>query len=172
MAEELTYYKIFKGLNSEKIEYVVVGGLAVNFHGVPRMTYDIDIYISLKGDNVKNAFNTLSKWGFRLKQPISPDMITDKQKRERLIEEKNLHAITFYHPTNPLAEIDLLIDAPIPFSEISSRAMVVRIDDIEVSVISVPDLITFKIHAGRNQDLADIEHLRRLYEEERPGQEE
>ena len=39
----LDYKKIFKGLNSAGIDYLVVGGLAVNFHGIPRMTYDMDI---------------------------------------------------------------------------------------------------------------------------------
>jgi len=37
----LDYKKIFKGLNGAGIDYLVVGGLAVNFHGIPRMTYDL-----------------------------------------------------------------------------------------------------------------------------------
>jgi len=39
----LDYESFFRGLNDAGVEYVLVGGLAVNFHGVPRMTYDIDI---------------------------------------------------------------------------------------------------------------------------------
>ena len=49
---DLDYKAIFKELNTEKINYVVVGGLAVNFHGIPRMTYDIDLLIQLEPKNI------------------------------------------------------------------------------------------------------------------------
>ncbi len=166
MTEEFNYYRIFKGLNAAEIRYIVIGGLAVNFHGIPRMTYDIDILISLDEVNIRKTFDHLSTWGFRLKQPVQPNMISEAEHRERLINEKNLRAITFYHPTNPLAEIDLLIDAPLSFSDVRKNAVIVKIDDTEVPVISISDLILFKNHAGREQDMADIEYLRRLLEEE------
>jgi hypothetical protein len=39
------YLAIFKKLNERKIKYIVVGGIAVNLHGIPRMTYDIDLIL-------------------------------------------------------------------------------------------------------------------------------
>ena len=50
---DLDYQTIFRVLNKQKIDYLVVGGLAVNFHGVPRMTYDIDLMISLDDENIR-----------------------------------------------------------------------------------------------------------------------
>ena len=55
---DLDYKSIFKELNRLKINYLVVGGLAVNFHGVPRMTYDIDLMILLKSDNILKLIQT------------------------------------------------------------------------------------------------------------------
>ena len=53
----MDYLEIFKNFNSRSIHYIVVGGLAVNFLGVPRMTYDIDIVIDLdKKNNVETRY--------------------------------------------------------------------------------------------------------------------
>jgi len=49
----LDYLGIFKRLNEEKIKYIVVGGMAVNFLGVPRMTYDIDLLLYLEDKNLR-----------------------------------------------------------------------------------------------------------------------
>jgi hypothetical protein len=49
---DLDYQRFFEGLNKEDIDYLVVGGLAVNLHGIPRMTYDIDLMVSLDTGNI------------------------------------------------------------------------------------------------------------------------
>ena len=49
---ELDYRTIFQLLNDQGIDYLVVGGVAVNIHGVPRMTYDVDLMVSLEGENL------------------------------------------------------------------------------------------------------------------------
>ena len=57
----LDYRKIFKELNKSKIEYLVVGGLAVNFHGIPRMTYDLDLMLLMESDNILKMENLKSE---------------------------------------------------------------------------------------------------------------
>lgn len=47
----LDYSGIFKELNAQKIKYIVVGGLAVNLHGIPRATYDIDLLLYLEKES-------------------------------------------------------------------------------------------------------------------------
>jgi len=47
---ELDYQAFFKQLNNQEIDYLIVGGLAVNLHGIPRMTYDIDLMVHLHHD--------------------------------------------------------------------------------------------------------------------------
>jgi hypothetical protein len=49
---ELDFQTVFKELNGLGIDYLVVGGLAVNFHGVPRMTYDIDLMVLLEREDI------------------------------------------------------------------------------------------------------------------------
>jgi hypothetical protein len=49
---ELDFQTVFKELNGLGIDYLVVGGLAVNFHDVPRMTYDIDLMVLLEREDI------------------------------------------------------------------------------------------------------------------------
>ena len=76
----MDYYEIFKKFNELKIDYLIVGGLAVNLHGVPRMTYDIDIMIKLEKKNISKIVKQLIEWGYRLKTPVDPMELGDIKK--------------------------------------------------------------------------------------------
>lgn len=47
----MIYLDIFRGLQEEGVRYLVVGGLAMNLHGIPRMTADVDLYVDLEKAN-------------------------------------------------------------------------------------------------------------------------
>nr|MDJ0817323.1 hypothetical protein [Desulfobacterales bacterium] len=51
-------------LNENKVSYLVVGGYAVAFHGHPRYTKDLDIWIALSPDNANKMMEALKKFGF------------------------------------------------------------------------------------------------------------
>jgi hypothetical protein len=51
-------------LNSHNVEYLVVGGYAVGFHGYPRYTGDIDFWIAMSPDNARKVLDTLKDFGF------------------------------------------------------------------------------------------------------------
>ena len=89
-AINLDYEGIFRGLNQIQVEYIVVGGLAVNFHGIPRMTYDIDLMISLEPKNILKLVSTLTAWGYRPKAPVEPDELADEAKRRSWVEDKGM----------------------------------------------------------------------------------
>jgi len=161
---ELDFQTIFKELNGLGIDYLVVGGLAVNFHGVPRMTYDIDLMILLEPENVLKLVTKLTQWGYKPKIPIDPRDLADETKRTSWILEKGMKALNFYSETLPIGEIDILIDTPVPYEELKGRAIKVELQDEKIPTVSIHDLIELKLRAGRKQDLADVEHLRMVLE--------
>jgi len=161
---ELDFQTIFKELNGLGIDYLVVGGLAVNFHGVPRMTYDIDLMILLEPENVLKLVTKLTQWGYKPKIPIDPRDLADETKRTSWILEKGMKALNFYSETLPIGEIDILIDTPVPYEELKGRAIRVELQDVKIPTVSIHDLIELKLRAGRKQDLADVEHLRMVLE--------
>src|SRR4030042_3961102 len=161
---DLDFQAIFKELNDLGIDYLVVGGLAVNFHGVPRMTYDIDLMVLLQPGNLLKLVEKLTQWGYRPRVPINPRDLADDAKRNSWIEEKGMKALNFYSETLPIPEIDIVIEYPIPYDQLKGRAIKVELKDEKIPTVSVHDLIDLKLRAGRKQDLADVEHLRVILE--------
>jgi predicted nucleotidyltransferase len=162
---ELDFQRIFKELSDEGIDYIVIGGLAVNLHGIPRMTYNIDLMILLNARNIKKLVIKLKSWGYLPRVPVQPEDLADEQIRNIWVREKNMKAFSFFSDKQPLGEIDLFIDSPIPYEEMRKRATILDLGGVNVPVISIPDLIELKLKSGRKQDLSDIEHLRSLLEE-------
>ncbi|MEW6068946.1 MAG: nucleotidyl transferase AbiEii/AbiGii toxin family protein [Nitrospirota bacterium] len=161
---ELDFRKIFTELNKLKIDYLVVGGLAVNFYGVPRLTYDIDLMILLQAENIKKLVSKLTNWGYRPKVPVNPVELADEAKRNSWIKEKGMKAMNFYNEKSPIGEIDIVFDSPIPYSELKSRAVIIEIEGGKIPTVSIHDLIKLKQKSGRKQDIADVEYLKIILE--------
>jgi len=161
---ELDYQTIFQGLNKENIDYLVVGGLAVNFHGIPRMTYDIDLMIHLDPENIRKLVSTFVNWGYRPRVPVNPEDLADEKKRNSWIQDKNMKAFTFYNESQPISEVDLVVESPIPYDELRARAITIRLERERIPVVSIQDLIELKLEAGRKQDISDVENLRTILE--------
>lgn len=161
---ELDFQRIFHELNESMIDYLVIGGLAVNFYGIPRLTYDIDIMILLHRDNIKKVVAKLTEWGFRPRVPVEPMDLADDIKRNSLIKEKGMKAMNFYHPESPIAEIDIVIDSPIPYEVLKTRSVIFELYGEKIPVISIHDLIKIKENSEREQDLTDAKYLKMLLE--------
>jgi predicted nucleotidyltransferase len=161
----LDYRTIFKDMNEAGVDYMLVGGLAVNFYGIPRMTYDVDLMIALNPENILKLVSRLSDWGYQPRVPLNPRDLADEKKRRIWIREKNMKAFSFYHEKEAIGEIDVLIDSPVPYEELRERAKVFDVEGTRVPVVSVQDLIDLKLRAGRQQDLSDAEHLKTVLEE-------
>lgn len=161
---ELDFRGIFKELNKLKIDYLVVDGLAVNFHGIPRMTYDIGLMILLQSENIKKLVAKLTGWGYRPKVRVNPMDLADEAKRNSWINEKGMKAMNFYSEKAPIGEIDIVFDSPIPYDELKSREVMIELYGEKIPTVSIRDLIELKEKSGREQDLSDVEYLRMILE--------
>ena len=139
------FKELLQLLNSNKIEYLVVGGYAVAFHGRPRATGDIDIWIAISKDNAHRAVKALKEFGFDTPE-LTEKIFLEKDKNIRMGNE-------------PL-RIELLtsIDG-VEFDECYQNKNKITIDNLEINFISLQDLKKNKKASGRYQDLADLENL-------------
>lgn len=153
------YEEFFRSLNAAGARYVVVGGLAVVLHGHPRLTADIDLILDLEPDRVKNTLRALEKMEFRPRVPVALGAFADARQRQEWAKLRGMTVFNLYDPRNPLRSVDLFVENPIPFEELWSRAVTIRLPDSEVRVASIPDLIRMKREAGRPIDLEDIRAL-------------
>jgi len=138
---ELDYKTIFKELNDNDIDYLVVGGLAVNLFGVPRLTYDIDLMIHMDPENIEKLVSKLTQWGYKPKIQVNPLEFADEEKRNLWISEKGMKAFNLFSEHLPIGEIDIVIYSPIPYKILKERAVKIQIQDIIIPVISIHDLI-------------------------------
>ena len=132
-------------LNSHSVEYLVVGGYAVGYHGYPRATGDMDIWIAVSDANAERTVQALRAFGM-------PELETTK----RLFTEKD----KVIRMGIPPVRIEVITGASgVEFDECYKRREIVEIDDIPVNFISLDDLKLNKRAAGRHKDLEDIEHI-------------
>lgn len=160
-----SYEEFFELLNSNDVRYIVVGGLAVVLHGHPRMTADIDLVVDLNPSNALLAIRTLTSMGLRPRLPVDPEAFADVDQRSEWIEKRGMVVFNLTDPANPLRSVDLFVESPIPFDELWSRSVMIKLSSGSIRVASIEDLIAMKKTTGRSIDKADIEALEALRDE-------
>lgn len=132
-------------LNSNEVEYLLIGGFAVSFHGYPRATGDMDIWIAVGRSNAERLARTLNEFGFS-SDDVVPELFLADDRIVRLGE--------------PPFRIELLTSiSGVAFADCFANRVVASIDGVMVNVISRIDLLRNKLASGRTKDLSDLEEL-------------
>lgn len=133
-------------LNSATIDYLVVGGYAVGYHGYPRPTGDLDIWVAVRPDNAAKLVGALAKFGF-----------ADAGATEALFLEPG----RVVRMGVPPVRIELLTSVSgVGFAECAARKVDAVLDGVPVAIIGRDDLIANKLAAGRDRDRDDVSRLR------------
>lgn len=139
------FREFIKLLNFHNVQYLIVGGYAVAFHGYPRYTKDLDIWISTYPDNAGNMISVLKDFGFSTLK-ITKDDFT---KPDRIIQ--------LGYPPN---RIDIITTAEgLEFKDCYPSRIITEIEDLRINFIDLANLKINKKTSGRHQDLADLENL-------------
>jgi hypothetical protein len=154
--------RILGELEKAGVRLVVVGGVAVVFHGHLRFTADLDLVVELGRENVLKALTTLKTLGYRPRPPVDAEDFADPAIRSTWIREKNMTVFSLWSESFPGTDVDLFAEPPIPFDELEARAVRLGVPPLGVRVASLPDLIAMKRKAGRPVDAADIEELEKI----------
>ena len=132
-------------LNSREIEYLLIGGYAVGYHGYPRATADLDVWIAIDSGNTEKMVGALIEFGFDLPE-LQPEIF---QKEDQIIRMGV-----------PPIRIEILTTiSGVNFSECYAGRVEDTLDGVPVKIISLKHLKTNKKASGRHQDLADLENL-------------
>jgi predicted nucleotidyltransferase len=136
---------LLRSLNEEEVDYLVIGGMAVNYHGHHRSTGDLDLWVAVNIENEDRLARALRKFGFS-EETVSRRPLLEKPKFIRIGEA-------------PIrVEIHTEI-AGVEFGECLPRSRKETIQGILVPFIGLEDLRKNKKAAGRLKDLADLEAL-------------
>jgi hypothetical protein len=154
---------IVKALNAAKVQYLIVGGVAVVAHGYERLTKDLDLVIGLERENIIRGLRALMAVGYHLRIPVTPEQFADPKLREDWRRDKNMIVLQLWSDLHRRTPVDVFVYEPFDFAKEMKRALRVPVFGEELAaVVSYKTLLALKKSAGRSQDLADIEKLRRL----------
>jgi len=156
---------IVRVLNDEDVQYIVVGGLAVNMHGYERFTQDVDLVIGLEHHNILRGLRALVRIGYSPAIPITPEEFADPENRRRWRRDKNMIVLKLWSDIHRRTPIDVFVYHPFDFEkEYSSIKRVEFAEGPGIPFVSRDTLLAMKRLAGRPQDLADIAALEEIRE--------
>ncbi len=141
------FAELLQLLEKYKVEYVIVGGYAVAYHGYPRFTKDIDIFYNIKDRNIDKLKKALLEFGFK-EEELPKELFTTKG-----------NIITF--GIEPV-RVDIINKiSGVQFSKTWEKRVRGKYGTIEVNFIGKLELIKNKLSTNRLQDKADAEKLKK-----------
>jgi hypothetical protein len=137
--------EFIESLNSNNVEYVIVGGYAQAYHGRPRFTGDIDILIRPSAENAARLQSALSLFGFGGMGLREEDFTGEGQVIQLGVAPNRIDILTSLTGCK--------------FADVWSTRIPAKIADLQVNFISKEQHIRNKRAVGRPQDVADLEAL-------------
>jgi hypothetical protein len=141
---EQVFKALIQALKKAKIPYMIVGGLAANYHGMPRATFDIDLVVQIDADEAGTVVTCLERLHFSIR----------KKDAEQMVRIGN--RIMAMSPDHPY-RVDLWLIKSEHDRTAFARRSKGRLFGQSVWFISKEDLILSKLKAGRAKDLEDAE---------------
>ena len=139
------FKKLLELFNTHKVEYLIVGGYALAYHGAPRFTGDIDLLVKADSENAKRILSALEEFGFG---------------------SLKLSEVDFTSPNNviqlgaPPVRVDIMTSlTAVGWEKAEANKVEGNYGDTAVYFISKDDFIANKRALGRKKDLADLEAL-------------
>jgi hypothetical protein len=139
------FREFLRSLNAHQVEYLLIGGYAVAYHGYPRATADLDVWIAVQPENAGKVVAALEAFGFAVPE-LSPELFL----KEAQIIRMGIPPVRI--------EIATSISG-VRFDECYAARVTDELDGVPVNLIALPHLKLNKRAAGRYKDLDDLEHL-------------
>ena len=139
-------FKELLGLfNAHRVEYVVVGGYALAFHGAPRFTGDLDLLVRPTDENAGRIVAALQAFGFGSLGLTSADFLDP----DRVVQLGV-----------PPVRVDLLTSiSGVRWDDVASGRVRGAYGEVPVDFIGRQEFVKNKRASGRHRDLADLEAL-------------
>lgn len=132
-------------LNDHHVDYLLIGGYAVGYHGYPRATGDMDIWIAITPQNAEKLVAVLDAFGFNAAS-ITADLFLQPDNVIRM--------------GKPPLRLEILTTiSGVEFADAYAQRVTDTIDGVTVNIISLDQLKVNKRASGRLKDLSDLENL-------------
>jgi predicted nucleotidyltransferase len=151
---EAAFDQLLRRLSEAGVEFVLIGGLAVNAWGVVRGTKDVDIVVAPDIENLRRVAAVAAAVNGHVQTGESflssqPSIASQLASGEQVAIETEL------------GRLDVVqgLDGVPAFEELRARATETEVLGVRVAICSIDDLKAMKRASGRTRDLADLEDL-------------
>ena len=145
---------LLSAFHASDVKYLIIGGWAVSIHAQPRATLDMDIFVSPDKTNLEAVYDALLRFGAPLKN-------MDKR--------QFMEPGTYFRFGAPPSQVDIFPAIPgVEFEACWPNRVAVTVHaekSLLANFISAKDLIAAKIASGREQDIADVQAIRRAQQQ-------
>jgi hypothetical protein len=147
-------------LQEEDVDYVVVGGLAVNMHGVERATMDVDLALAMDEGNLRRFLNAARRLELTPSVPVPLEALCDAKQVDAWTREKNLVAFPLRSASPTTPTVGIVVRPALPFDRMYRNRVEKDLGGVRLKLACIDDLIALKTGTGRKHDASDVEALK------------
>ncbi len=144
------HQELLKYLLEKHVDFIVIGGYSVIFHGYPRSTGDVDLWIKPDNDNREKIISALSKLD-----------LYEEDLHQLSNIDFNEHVVFSIWEDPEKVDFITRINL-INYEEADQRKIIAKVDGIKIPFLHLDDLVRSKFNTGRLKDKADIEELQKI----------
>jgi hypothetical protein len=135
-------------LAADRVDFAVVGGLAVIFNGYPRLTLDVDILVHVAPENLRKLLDCLAGWGEGWARELKPEDFVSQEGAIRVIEEFDLDIFTRMSGKS--------------LEDFRPRLRYLETGGVRIPYLSPADLVFLKQDSWRDKDKLDVQAMREI----------
>lgn len=141
---------ILINLLKSKIDFILIGGYAVIYHGYGRTTGDMDVWLKPDNENRDKLIPALETFG------ILPEDVDH-------IKKMDFTQVLAFHMDEPPRRVDFLTKiVGLTYAEADSKKVFLPLGEFQVPILHLDHLLVNKMISGRAKDKADVEELQKI----------
>lgn len=156
------YLDLFRELQKHDVQYVVVGGIAINLHGVERATMDVDLVLAMNEANLQRFLRVATELELKPSLPVKIESLCDAAQLDKWVKEKHMIAFCLRPSSKTAPSVDIIVRPTVSFESMYQNRVEKDIGGVRFKLVSVDDLIALKTGTGRTKDASDIVALNKV----------
>ncbi len=156
------YLDLFRELQKQEVQYVVVGGIAINLHGVERATMDVDLVLAMDEGNLQRFLRAATELELKPSLPVKIESLCNAAQLDEWVREKHMIAFNLRPSSTTAPTVDIIVQPKVSFERMYQNRIEKNIGGVQFKVASIDDLIALKTGTGRNKDASDIAALNKV----------
>jgi hypothetical protein len=161
--------ELLESLSDEHVQYVLIGGLAVQLHGFLRATFDIDLALAMDDENLVRFIAVAKRLGLVPAIPVAIETLRNDRLIEQWYREKGMLSFSLREPQIGGSVVDILVRPEVPFNTLVSNAVIGELFGRQVTIAAIEDLLVMKRVSNRPKDQIDIMALEKILRGEDPN---